>query len=158
MKILLLLFFAYYYLFSETNFKETRYISAFDIEQYKYGNISTKDQILTLTYTKPKSETITYYKDKLVIKNTNSTKKYTFSKYPNLQYMGLLLKAILNNQYTLLDELFIIKKDKNITTIQAKSIINNTITSIEVIKQKTIIKTIIIYMSNKDKITIETIN
>ena len=157
MKILFLILSILCYSFSSEKFKETRYIEVLDLEQYKYGEMSFVNDKLTISYKKPKQETITYFKDRLEISYKNELKIYSFKKYPKLQYMGVLFKAILNKNYDSLDDFFDIKKEKNRIILNSKSAISNIINSVEI---NTISKNneIIMNMSNQDKITIETIN
>jgi|GEM_PF-5034531 len=143
---------------SSINFKEFRYLAALDFEREKQGNLEIKDDYLVLNYSKPSIETISYLSDKLTILKDDTLVEYSFNEYPQAQYMGLILKAIIKDEYESLDELFEIKIEKEFVSMIAKPIIYNTIVSIEVFKNSKDINKIIIYMTNKDKITIETIN
>ena len=159
MKIILLTLLCISGLFSSNiSFKESRYLAALDFERAKYGILEIKDQILIVNYTKPSIETITYLEDKLTIFKNDSLREYNFEEHPQAQYMGLILKAILTDEYEALDELFKIKNKKDIIILSAKPIMYSTMEEIEVLKKDNIINKIIIYMTNKDKITIETIN
>jgi len=143
---------------SKISFKEFRYMAALDFETEKHGILDIKEELLVLNYTKPKKETISYLEDKLTILQGDSLTQYSFEEYPKAQYMGLILKAILKDEYESLSEFFEIKKENEFVSMIAKPIIYATIVSIEVNKDKNIVTKIIINMSNKDKITIETIN
>jgi len=145
-------------MFADMNFKETRYMAALDFEKSKYGNLHMDNENLIINYTKPIQETISYYNDKITVLAKDKLDEYSFQEHPNAQYLGLILKAILNNNYATVDELFEIKKEKQEIQLKAKPIIYSYIESINIIKHKKSIKNIIIYMTNKDKITIETIN
>ena len=158
MRLLIFLFILYTCSIGSSDFKETRYIDAIGINQYKYGNMNLENNILTLTYIRPKQETISYKEDKLTIEHNTETKTYTFKEYPDLEYMGIFLKAIINNNYNSLGNLFLIKKKNNTVMLDAKPVINNIIEYIEIKKDKFKLKEINIYMTNKDNITIEIIN
>lgn len=158
MRFIILLIFLYLSMFADMNFKETRYMAALDFEKSKYGNLHIDNENLIINYTKPIQETISYYNDKITVLAKDKLDEYSFQEHPNAQYLGLILKAILNNNYATVDELFEIKKEKQEIQLKAKPIIYSYIESINIIKHKKSIKNIIIYMTNKDKITIETIN
>lgn len=158
MRFIILLIFLYLSMFADMNFKETRYMAALDFEKSKYGNLHMDNENLIINYTKPIQETISYYNDKITVLAKDKLDEYSFQEHPNAQYLGLILKAILNNNYATVDELFEIKKEKQEIQLKAKPIIYSYIESINIIKHKKSIKNIIIYMTNKDKITIETIN
>ena len=158
MRFIILSIFLYLSMFADMNFKETRYMAALDFEKSKYGNLHMDNENLIINYTKPIQETISYYNDKITVLAKDKLDEYSFQEHPNAQYLGLILKAILNNNYATVDELFEIKKEKQEIQLKAKPIIYSYIESINIIKHKKSIKNIIIYMTNKDKITIETIN
>ena len=158
MRFIILLIFLYLSMFADMNFKETRYMAALDFEKSKYGNLHMDNENLIINYTKPIQETISYYNDKITVLAKDKLDEYSFQEHPNAQYLGLILKAILNNNYATVDELFEIKKEKQEIQLKAKPIIYSYIESINIIKHKKSIKNIIIYLTNKDKITIETIN
>ena len=143
---------------SNINFKELRYLAALDFEREKQGILEIEGNSLVLNYSKPSIETISYLSDKLTILKDDTLVEYSFNEYPQAQYMGLILKAIIKDEYESLDELFEIKIEKEFISMIAKPIIYNTIVSIEVFKNSKDVNKIIIYMTNKDKITIETIN
>ena len=143
---------------SSINFKEFRYLAALDFEREKQGNLEIKDDSLVLNYSKPDIETISYLSDKLTILKNDTLVEYNFEEYPKAEYMGLILKAIIKDEYESLDELFEIKSEKKFISMIAKPIIYNIIVSIEVFKNSKDVSKIIINMTNKDKITIETIN
>lgn len=143
---------------SNINFKELRYLAALDFEREKQGVLEIEGNSLVLNYSKPSIETISYLSDKLTILKDDTLVEYSFDEYPQAQYMGLILKAIIKDEYESLDELFEIKIEKEFVSMIAKPIIYNTIVSIEVFKNSKDVNKIIIYMTNKDKITIETIN
>ena len=143
---------------SSINFKEFRYLAALDFEREKQGNLEIKDNSLVLNYSKPDIETISYLSDKLTILKDDTLVEYNFEEYPKAEYMGLILKAIIKDEYESLDELFEIKSEKKFISMIAKPIIYNIIVSIEVFKNSKDVSKIIINMTNKDKITIETIN
>jgi len=157
-RFIILLIFLYLSMFADMNFKETRYMAALDFEKSKYGNLHMDNENLIINYTKPIQETISYYNDKITVLAKDKLDEYSFQEHPNAQYLGLILKAILNNNYATVDELFEIKKEKQEIQLKAKPIIYSYIESINIIKHKKSIKNIIIYLTNKDKITIETIN
>ena len=133
-------------------------MAALDFDRAKYGSLDIKDGVLILNYIKPVKETISYFDDKLTILKVDELLEYSFEEYPNAKYMGLILKAIIKNEYETLDELFDIKKEKESIEMISKPIIYNTIISIDISKVNKIVNKIIINMTNKDKITIETVN
>jgi len=143
-------------LFGLINFTETKYISALDMDFKKHGTLTITKQKLSIVYTKPVCETINYLEDKLEVKNQDKSKIYTFKQYPKTQYMGLILRAIVDNEYQLIENLFSITHKNDTTILKAKPIIDNYITNIQVAKNKK--DTIIIQLTNKDRITIETTN
>lgn len=158
MKFIILSVFLYLGLFANMSFKETKYMAALDFEKSKYGNLHIENSNLIIDYSKPIKETISYFNDKITILINNKLDEYSFVEHPNAQYLGLILKAIINDNYALVDELFDIKKKKEEILLNAKPIIYSYIQSIEIVKSKKLIKNIIIHMTNQDKITIETIN
>ena len=159
MKILFLSLSLYLVLLCDTKFSETKYLSALDVEMTKYGIMNLENNILTLKYKKPKVEVITYYEDKLSLQNDkDEIKEYTYEEHPQIEYFGLLLKAIVNNSYESLDNMFTIKQEKNKKILSAKASISGTVDYLEVFHKNKKLSSIIFYMTNKDKITIETIN
>ena len=143
-------------LFGEIKFQETKYMAALDVDFKKYGSLSVSKDKLTIKYTKPNNQTINYLEDKIEIISDNNVKIYNFEKYPNTQYMGLILRAIVNDEYELVEQLFDIKHTGKKVMLIAKPVIDSYIVSIKVTKYDKDI--IIINLRNKDKITIETIN
>jgi hypothetical protein len=133
-------------------------MEALDMEREKNGNLLVKDDNLIIKYTKPTVETISYLSDKLTILKDGETKEYSFEEYPKVQYMGLILKAIIKDEYSSLSELFETNIKKQNIELTAKPVIDDIMSSIDIIKVKNNVKKITIYMINKDKITIETIN
>ena len=119
---------------SNINFKELRYLAALDFEREKQGVLEIEGNSLVLNYSKPSIETISYLSDKLTILKDDTLVEYSFDEYPQAQYMGLILKAIIKDEYESLDELFEIKIEKEFVSMIAKPIIYNTIVSIEVFK------------------------
>lgn len=158
MRIFIFLFTIYCSLMSDENFKESRYIAAIDAEQHKYGKMYLKDDILTLSYSKPTHEKLIYNENKLTVLVDDKINEYNFTDYPQIYYMGLLLKAIIKNDYTSLSELFEIDYKDNNITLGAKPIINDVMKYIKVEKDTAGIQKITIQMINEDTITIETIN
>ena len=159
MKIIIVLIVFYSYLVSTETFKETRYVSALDFSRELIGKINLKDDILSIVYSKPSKETITYHPNKITILNQdNQTTEYTFEQYPQAQYMGLIIKAIINNNYNSLDNFFKIKNQKSTIMLEAKPIIYDRINFIEITKKQKNVEKIFMDMSNKDTITIEIIN
>ena len=159
MKILFIIISFYLSLLSDVKFTETKYLSALDIEMTKKGIMNLSNNILTLNYTKPSIEVVKYYEDKLTLQDDkNELKEYTYEEYPKIEYFGLLIKSIVNNNYENLDNMFEIKKEKNKRTLTAKSSVSGTIDYLEVFNKDTKLSSIIFYMINDDKITIETTN
>ena len=143
---------------AEITFKETRYMVALDFEREKYGSLSVNEENLIIKYTKPSVETISYLSDRITILKDDDISEYTFEEYPKSQYMGLILKAIIKDEYRSLDELFEIKKENNIVNLVGKPIVYSVIESIHIEKNDNLMKKIIINMTNKDIVTIETVN
>ena len=159
MKILFIIISFYLSLLSDVKFTETKYLSALDIEMTKKGIMNLSNNILTLNYTKPSIEVVKYYEDKLTLQDDkNELKEYTYEEYPKIEYFGLLIKSIVNNNYENLDNMFEIKKEKNKRILTAKSSVSGTIDYLEVFNKDTKLSSIIFYMINDDKITIETTN
>jgi hypothetical protein len=159
MKIILFITLIFLSTFASTNFKETRYVSALDFNRELIGKINLKDDILSIVYSKPSKETITYHPNKITILNQdNQTTEYTFEQYPQAQYMGLIIKAIINDNYNSLDNFFKIKNQKSTIMLEAKPIIYDRINFIEITKKQKSVEKIFMDMSNKDTITIEIIN
>ena len=145
-------------LFSVNEFKESRYIDVLNITQNKEGNIDIEDDILTIVYKKPKKETLIYEEKKLKVISKDDNKEYLFEEYPQLKYMGLLLKSIFTDHYENLDLFFKIQIKNEMITLVPKPSISYRINLIEIIKKDSKIKKIIFEMRNKDILTIETIN
>ena len=159
MKVLLLLISIYIFMFAEIKFSETKYLSALDVEMTKYGSMNYEKNILKLSYIKPVKEFITYYEDKLILQNDkNESKEYTYEEHPSIEYFGLLLKSIVSNSYENLDNMFEVKDAKDKKVLTAKSSISSTVDYLEVFNKDNNLSSVIFYMTNKDKITIETIN
>ncbi len=144
-------------LFANIAFKETRYMSAFDIDRTMYGNVDFKDQDMIINYTEPQKETISYLDDKVTIFKGVEVKEYSFEEYPQALFMGLIIKAIITENYTPIEEFFEIQKQKELILFIAKPAMTGTIIEMEVYK-KNDLKQVVIKMSNQDKITIETLN
>jgi len=144
--------------FSDINFKETRHMDAIDIQREFLGSIKLDGENIVIIYTKPNMKTISYYENKVTIKSDDDQlKEYSFNEYPQAQYMGLILKAMVQDDYNSLDEFFDITQNKQTITLDAKAIIYATVGSIEVIKVGNVTKSIVMNMSNKDTIKIEII-
>ena len=159
MKILFLFITLFSSLFADMKFTETKYLSALDLETTKQGSMKIDDDSFTITYIKPTKEIITYLEDKLTLQNDQEeVKEYTYEEHPKLEYFGLLLRSIVNDSYENLDNMFNIKDELDKKILTAKSSISGTIDYIEVLKKDNKLSSIILYMINKDIITIETIN
>jgi len=158
MRISVLLMLMFNLLFGNYNFKEIRYIDALQMDRSKYGNMKLENNQLFLDYTKPIKETIIYKEDKLVIEKEETIQEYSFNEYPRLRYMGLILKYIITDDYQQLEDFFDIKITRDLILLEAKPVIYNIVESIEIIKSENKLRKIIMNMTNKDIITIETIN
>ena len=159
MKIFLLTITFWLCLFSDIKFSETKYLSALDIDMTKYGSMNYKNNILILTYARPSHEKIIYYEDRLTLQSDDSEiTQYTYEEHPQIEYFGLLLKAIVGNNYDSLSNMFEITKENNAKILTAKASVSSTINYLEVVHKNSKLKRIIFYMTNEDKITIETIN
>lgn len=158
MKYLLFIFILFSCLFADVSFEETRYMSALDVDRRMSGTLKFEDDLMIVSYTKPEQEVITYYNHKVTIQKDNEIKEYSFEEYPQAQYLGLILKAIIKDDYIALNELFIIKKGKKQLDLESKLVIEDIMTSIEVVKNTSGIEKITMHMANQDKITIEIIN
>ena len=159
MKILFLIITFWLSLFSDIKFTETKYLSALDMDMTKYGSMNYENNILKLFYTNPSKEEIIYYEDKLTLQSDeNEITAYTYIEHPQLEYFGILLKSIISNNYDSLENMFEITVENNTKILTAKSSVSGTINYLEVIYKNKNLHTIIFYMANEDKITIETIN
>ncbi len=160
MKILFLLLSFLSFCFASQNFKETRHMDALNVDRQLFGNFEITTDKMVVAYSKPNKQTITYYDDKISIQANETTKEYSFDKYPQAQYMGLALKAIFEENYDALEQFFTIKKEKNNRIyLSAKAGISDVIDSITITKKSDkVIKNIFINMRNKDTISIETID
>ena len=158
MKYLLFILILLTNLFSDISFKETRYMSAFGVDKIMSGTFKFKNELMVISYIKPEKETITYYNDKITIQKDDEINEYTFEEYPDAQYLGLILRAIIKDEYTALEQFFTIKKQNNKLDLESKPVIEDIMTSIEVIKNKVSIEKITMNMTNEDIITIEIVN
>jgi hypothetical protein len=144
-------------LFGDMYFKEIKYISAFDITTNKYGSLSIINDILTIKYSEPEKKIIKYFDNKILIEENSNLEEFSFENYPQPQYMGLILKAIIYENFNSLEQFFKIKYKNNDIILESRGIMMNNIEYIEINKNKKTIKEIILHMTNEDKITIETI-
>lgn len=158
MKFLILILIFPMFIFADMPFKETRYIDSIDSTRVLYGALEIKNDVLSLVYTKPNKETIIYDNNKMTIQNNGKIKEYLYTKYPHFEYMKIILTSITEDNYTVLNELFMVKISQNAIFLEAKKKVSKAITSIEILKNRKQIETITINMSNSDKITIETIH
>lgn len=158
MKIFLIIALFSYSLFASIEFKETRYMAALDFDKERHGVLDITDKLLILKYQEPSVETITYSQTKISIKTDDDLKEYTFKEYPQAEYMGLILRTIINENYNSLDNMFEVTKNKDEVILTSLPIISNMVEYIEIKKTNKLKKTIILFMTNSDKITIETYN
>jgi len=158
MRVFLLVTFTLNLLFGNHDFKETRYIDALQMDQSKYGNMKLENNQLHLIYTNPIKEEIIYEEEKLVIIKDENINEYFFIEYPTLRFMGLILKYIITDNYLQLDNFFDVKITNDLVVLEAKPVIYNIVESIEIVKRDDKLRKIIMNMTNKDIITIETIN
>ena len=156
MRIVLIIGLLVYSLFASIEFKETRYMAALDFDKERYGLLDITDELLILKYKKPNIETITYSKEKIIIQNKDNTKEYTFEEYPKAKYMGLILRSIINKNYNLLDNMFKVSKENNSIFLTSLPIISNMVEYIEIKENVKSKRVIILFMTNSDRITIET--
>ncbi|MEA3289622.1 MAG: hypothetical protein U9Q04_05505 [Campylobacterota bacterium] len=159
MKFLLAIFILITTAFGDISFKETRYISAVDMERDLYGSFKFIDDHMVISYIRPAIQTITYLNDSMSIKNKDGEiSTYSYAEYPQARYMSMLLKAIINDQYESIAEIFTITKQTNMIRLDAKSSISSTISSINIKKENSTLNSILINMTNKDTIKIEITN
>ena len=158
MKFLMLILILPMFIYADMSFKETRYIDSIDSTRISYGVLEIKEDVLSLVYMKPNKETIIYDNNKMTIQNNGKIKEYLYTRYPHFEYMKIILKSIAEDNYAVLNNLFIVKISQNAISLEAKKKVNKAINSIEILKNKKQIETITINMSNGDKITIETIH
>jgi len=160
MKILVLFFSFISFCFATQNFKETRHMDALNVDRQLFGSFDILPDKMIVSYTKPNKQTITYYPNKISLQANNTTKEYSFDKYPQAQYMGVALRAIFEENYDLLSEFFDIKTEQdNKLYLTSKAGISDMIDSITIQKNSSKkIKNIFINMRNKDTILIETID
>ncbi len=159
MKYLLLISILYTTIFADIHFKESRYMEALNLDRTLEGILKIRDDNIIISYNKPSLEIISYYEDKVTIERDDEQKEYLFDEYPQAQYMGLILKSILQDNYDSLDNFFEIIKTKQNISLNAKASISSNIASITISKDnQNNISNILINMSNKDTIKIEIIN
>ncbi|MEA1913677.1 MAG: hypothetical protein U9N30_00035 [Campylobacterota bacterium] len=159
MRLLLLYFFLFSTLFAQINFKETRFMAALEIDRQLFGHLKFDDSKMIVTYTKPNQQIITYHNEKITILQDEELKTYTFEQYPQAQYMGLILKAIIQDNYLSLEELFTHKVQDASIELDAKPVISSIMDSIVIYKKDPkSVKRIIIKLTNKDTINIEIID
>lgn len=157
MRYLLYITLLYSMVFANISFTETRYMSALDMDRQLKGSVTINKTNMIINYTTPQQETITYLDDKVTILKDEELKEYSFEEYPQASFMGLIIKAMVTDNYTPIEEFFTITTQKEITTFTSKPIVTSTIKTIELSK-KDDKKIVTMYMSNQDKITIETTN
>jgi len=158
MKIFLIFSLFIYSLFASIEFKETRYMAALDFDKERYGVLDITEETLTLSYKKPSMEIITYSDTKITIQSEDETKEYTFEEYPRAEYMGLILRTIINKNYDSLDNMFKVSKEEDLLLLTSLPIISDMVEYIEVQENINSKRIMTLFMSNKDKITIETSN
>jgi len=158
MKILLICSLLISSLFASIEFKETRYMAALDFDKERYGVLTITEETLILSYKKPSIEIITYSDTKITIQSEDDTKEYTFEEYPRAKYMGLILRTIINKNYDSLDNIFKVSKVEDLLLLKSLPIISDMVEYIEVQENINSKRIMTLFMSNKDKITIETSN
>ena len=72
--------------------------------------------------------------------------------------MGLILRSILNKNYNSLDNMFKVSKENNSIFLTSLPIISDMVEYIEIKENVKSKRVIILFMTNSDKITIETFN
>lgn len=123
-------------------FKESRYIYAIDNILYYEGKISFEDEKITILYTSPKHESITYLKD-----DESRQKKAFF----------LILNSIYSSDIDSLKEYFKVERADLKTVLIPLGVFSDSIQKVEFKKSHKELEYLLIKMQNKDWIKIETI-
>ena len=139
---IVLLFLLLLSLNADEKFKESRYIYAIEKQIHYEGAISFTEDLIEITYEKPKKENISYSRD-----DTLAYKRYFFT----------LLKAIYSEDETLLEEFFEIQKESQKTILLPKERAQDYIKKVEFKKSKKGLDFLKIMMQNSDWILIETL-
>jgi hypothetical protein len=157
MRAFLLLIFIIELTNASMKFRENRYISALDRNIELKGELSIKNDILSINYTST-NESIIYHKDSVSIDNSMGKRVIPYSENKNIKYIGLFIKNIIKNDYNTISQVFTLKEIKDELKLTPKEAIKHIIESIKISKNGDKIKHIVIYLKNGDKIKIETIN
>jgi len=127
---------------AEEAFKETRYIYALD-SQFDYaGKISFTKESITIKYTKPKTQNITYKKH-----DEDMKKAYFFT----------ILNAIHVNDEQMMVEFFTLQKKPEVNLLLPNDMLSDFIQKVEFKRNGKELQYLKIYMQNNDWILIETI-
>jgi hypothetical protein len=137
--ILSLFFFNVY----AVQFKELRYLYAVDKHISFEGNITFSPQSIEIKYTKPKAQTIKYRAD-----DEQREKRYFF----------MLLSAIHNDNKGFLEEFFKVKKKNRFVYLSPLEKTKAYIKKVIYKKEGLDLKSLKIFMQNKDRIEIETLD
>jgi len=158
MQKLILIFFSFSLYAYALQFKETKYIEAFELESHRYGSVSYEN-----------NQTIIHYKDgKIITKNghvlTVENKKHTLldtidlRDKPQIALYFTLTQALFSKRFALLEDNFNIKQEKQIYYFLPKGSTAYIVNKIELhLKQDGSVLYFVIDFKNKDNIKIEII-
>lgn len=138
---------------SSFNFSETRYSYAFDNSITLQGQIDFEVNSLIIKY-ENNNKTISYKDSILKIKDNETILELDHMQTQRLSLFFEILLLVNSNDIKLLEEKFKIIKDNNIIVLNPKNELREHIKNIHLLKSKTQLKELKLFLKNSDNIKI----
>lgn len=141
---------------NSSKFSEIRYVNALDKTFTLSGNISFSENDIKIEYLHPQPRIITYQDELLIIKENNSTKTVEINSQPVMGYFFMIIRAIYDDNYILLDSFFDIEEvELGHTKLIPKDLSAQYLEDIVFYKDERNLKLLKIVTTSQDRIEIE---
>ncbi|MEW6551509.1 MAG: hypothetical protein AB1389_05185 [Campylobacterota bacterium] len=142
---------------SVSKFSETRYINAINKTINLRGEIAFSTNSIKIDYIEPK-QSIIYENEVLHITNEKGNKSININSEPIMGYFFMIIKAIHDNDYVLIESYFDMKQTDLSTKLIPKDIAKKYIEEITFTKTNTVLQSLRVITTKKDRIEIEVID
>lgn len=139
-------------------FNETRYINALDKTLTLSGIISFDNESIKITYKEPQQKTILYRDEILTIDDGKNSKTISITSEPVMGYFFMVIKAIHDENHTLLDTFFTTEYFDTYTKLTPKELVAKYVQEVLFYKNKENLKFLKMVATSQDRIEIEVLD
>ena len=140
---------------SGSHFKETRYLYALNKSIELDGYITFGDYNIMIEYVKPTYKVLTYFEEKLTIQDDNGFQSIEAQKMPSINYFFMIVKAVHDDNMTLIDTFFTSQTTNTLTTLTPIGVAAEVLEKASIKKDGTGLRFLEVSLKNGDRISIE---